>query len=176
MASAFTHAYVALALGMALAPLERRGRCIALGVLGSALPDADVWLHWAGVSYPSMFGHRGLTHSLSFAAAFALVTAGLLRPMPARAALYWFLAAASHGFLDAMTYGGGRGVAFFAPFWNERLYLPFRPVLVSPLGVTRFFSAYGWSVFCSELLWIWLPLTPLCGALWLWRRRHTGPH
>ena len=33
------------------------------------LPDADVFGLLVGIPYDSMFGHRGLTHSLLFAAA-----------------------------------------------------------------------------------------------------------
>jgi inner membrane protein len=63
----------------------------------------------------------------------------------------------SHGLLDAMT-NGGLGVAFFAPFSNERYFLPWRPILVSPLSIHVFFgSRKGLRVMWSELGWIWLP-------------------
>jgi membrane-bound metal-dependent hydrolase YbcI (DUF457 family) len=58
---------------------------------------------------------------------------------------------ASHGVLDAMT-DGGLGIAFFAPFDNTRYFFPFRPVKVSPIGLS-FFSARGLDVIWSELLW-----------------------
>jgi inner membrane protein len=69
---------------------------------------------------------------------------------------YFFLATASHGVLDAMT-NGGLGVAFFSPFDNNRYFLPWRPILVSPISVHRFFSGRGYAVLQSELLWIWVP-------------------
>lgn len=69
---------------------------------------------------------------------------------------YLFLAAASHGVLDAMT-DGGLGVAFFSPFDNRRHFLPWRPIRVSPISVTSFFSGRGYAVLQSELLWVWLP-------------------
>ena len=73
-----------------------------------------------------------------------------------------FLSAASHGLLDAMT-TGGLGVAFFSPFSNERYFLPWRVILVSPIGVSAFFSGRGLRVLQSELLWIWIPCAALAG-------------
>lgn len=69
---------------------------------------------------------------------------------------YFFLAAASHGLLDAMT-DGGLGVAFFASFDNHRCFLPWTPIRVSPIGIGRFFKARSLAVVQTELLWIWLP-------------------
>ena len=70
--------------------------------------------------------------------------------------LYFFFCTASHGVLDAMT-NGGLGVAFFSPFDTTRYFFPVRPVLVSPIGVSEFFSAYGVRILASEAIWIWLP-------------------
>lgn len=67
-----------------------------------------------------------------------------------------FLSIASHGLLDAMT-TGGLGVAFLSPFSNERFFLPWRVILVSPIGVEPFLSSRGLEVLRSELLWIWAP-------------------
>jgi inner membrane protein len=52
---------------------------------------------------------------------------------------------------------GGLGVAFFAPFNNHRFFFPWRVIQVSPIGVTQFFSEWGWRVIKSELVWVWLP-------------------
>ena len=59
--------------------------------------------------------------------------------------LYFFLATASHGLLDAMT-DGGLGVAFFSPFDNRRYFLPWTPIRVSPIGIEPFFTARGLEV------------------------------
>lgn len=84
---------------------------------------------------------------------------------------------ASHGFLDAMT-DGGLGVAFFSPADNTRFFLPFTPIRVSLIGVSRFFSARGFAVLKSELVWIWLPTALLIAVLWLsravWHRSIRG--
>jgi inner membrane protein len=64
---------------------------------------------------------------------------------------------------------GGLGVAFFSPVDNTRYFLPFNPIRVSPIGISRFFSARGFAVIRSELLWIWLPTVLLIAVLWLAR-------
>ncbi len=70
---------------------------------------------------------------------------------------HFILVTASHGMLDAMT-DGGLGIAFFAPFDDTRYFFPWRPVLVSPIGIAPFFSRYGLDVLISECVWIWLPV------------------
>jgi len=89
-------------------------------------------------------------------------TAGLLAfrgdryaDIRARVWIYLFLATASHGMLDAVTSGGG-GIAFFAPVVNDR-YFPWRPILVSPMSIRRFFTARGLAILASEFRWVWVP-------------------
>ena len=161
MASAFSHAIVALAMGKAFEKKELSWRELLLGALCSVLPDFDVIGLYVGIQYGDVWGHRGLTHSIVFA---ALLAGGLVavwyRGKPAVAVmglfLYFFLCTASHGVLDAMT-NGGLGVAFFSPFDTTRYFFPVRPVLVSPIGVSEFFNEYGVRVLASEAIWIWLP-------------------
>jgi inner membrane protein len=69
--------------------------------------------------------------------------------------MYFTAITASHGILDALT-NGGRGIAFLAPFSNQRFFFPWRPIQVSPIGA-GFFSARGLDVLKSELGWILLP-------------------
>ena len=76
---------------------------------------------------------------------------------------------ASHGALDAMT-DGGLGVAFFAPFSGERYFFPFRPIVVSPIGLGGFFSEWGVAVIKSELLWVWLPSALVVAFVLIFRR------
>jgi len=130
------------------------------------IPDLDVVEFHFGVRYADFWGHRGFTHSLTFAvllagAALTVVfqkNAPGLRPLVLF--IYFFLATASHDFLDAMT-DGGLGVAFFSPFDNTRYFLPWTPIRVSPIGIGRFFSARGLAVLRSELLWVWAPTAVL---------------
>jgi inner membrane protein len=70
--------------------------------------------------------------------------------------VFFFLATASHGFLDSMT-NGGLGVAFFAPFSDTRYFMPWRPILVSPISLHVFFGYGGLRVMWSELVWVWPP-------------------
>ena len=161
MASVFSHAVVALAMGKAFRNDVLRWRELSLGAFCSALPDLDVIGFLFGIQYGDLWGHRGLTHSVLFAALLAgILVAVWYRGRPAVAMaglfLYFFLCTASHGLLDAMT-NGGLGVAFFAPFDTTRYFFPVRPILVSPIGISEFFSAYGVQVLASEAVWIWLP-------------------
>jgi inner membrane protein len=146
------------------------------GALCSVLPDLDVIGFRFGIHYSDFWGHRGFTHSLLFAAILATLIALLaFRKLSPAVPGFWiwtylFLATASHGLLDAMT-DGGLGVAFFSPFNNSRYFLPWRPILVSPIGVGRFFSERGFAVLQSEFVWIWLPAGLFAALMWLWRRR-----
>jgi inner membrane protein len=165
MASAFSHVIVAAAMGKAFRNEELRGRELALGAFCSVLPDLDVIGFLLGIQYGDLWGHRGMTHSVLFAALLAgMLVALCYRGKPAIAMaglyLYFFLCAVSHGVLDAMT-DGGLGVAFFSPFDTGRYFFPVRPVLVSPIGFSEFFGEYGARVLASEAVWIWLPTLAL---------------
>src|SRR5688572_17107458 len=174
MASAFTHAAAALALGTAFRRPGPPARFWVLGAAFASIPDLDGIGFWLGVPYESAFGHRGFSHSLFFAALMASV--GLLAfhgaRDRARVWLFLFLATASHGLLDAMTSGGG-GVAFFAPFHNERYFFPWRPILVSPMSIRRFFTERGLRIIASEIVWVWIPAAVFAAiaAVALRRRR-----
>jgi len=111
------------------------GPCVA-GCL-AMLPDFDsLLMPW--FAYGDDWGHRGMTHSLAFAAVAGLLGALVIWRRVAFPGGFAGLAAtlaavtASHGFLDAMT-DGGLGVAFFAPFSSTRHFLPITPIPVSPI-------------------------------------------
>ena len=180
MASAFTHAIAGIAIGTALGPRPVPTRFWFICATAAALPDLDGVGFWLGVPYESAFGHRGFTHSLFFAALLAASVAllafrdGSADTRPRQLWLAFFFATASHGVLDAMTTGGG-GIAFFAPFVNERYFFPWRPILVSPMSVRRFFSARGMAVLASELVWVWIPAAVVAGTALLLRRRQADP-
>ncbi|MDR1227509.1 MAG: metal-dependent hydrolase [Azoarcus sp.] len=90
-----------------------------------------------------------------------------------RVAQRGYRAFASHIALDAAT-NGGLGVAAFWPFSDERYFLPWRPIRVSPLNPRVFMSERGLAVLRSGFLWVWLPVTT---RLWLLRRnRRNGGH
>jgi inner membrane protein len=177
MASVFSHAVAAVGISACFYRPEIPKRVWVIGIACSVLPDLDVIGFRFGVRYGDFWGHRGFTHSLIFAVliASAIVVLGFrgtMHPGLSRLGLwlYLFLATASHGLLDALT-DGGLGVAFFSPFDNHRYFLPWRPVRVSPIGVSRFFTDRGLAVLQSELLWIWLPFL-LLGVVALVVRRN----
>lgn len=176
MASAISHAVASAGISAWFYRPAVPRRVWVAAAACAILPDADAIGYWLGVPYGSVWGHRGLTHSLCFAAGLALLVT-LLADERTRTALgrprllaLFFLVTASHGLLDACTNGGG-GVAFFAPFWNHRYFMPVRPIAVSPMSVTRFFSARGARILRSEALWIWLPTAAVMLAAVLARRR-----
>jgi inner membrane protein len=146
---------------------------LTAGILG-ALPDADaLYRHW--VLQNGLFGHRGLTHSLCFAAVIASLLAWLFVRWQwnkgqkyATLALTFALATASHGFLDAMTTGGS-GVGFFIPFTDTRYFFPIRPIPVAPFSAAALLSARGLNLIIWELALLW---TFVLGAV-LWHRRTT---
>jgi inner membrane protein len=176
VASAFSHAVAALGIGACFYRPGTPKRVWVFGALCSVVPDIDVLGFRFGIHYGDFWGHRGFTHSLFFAAllASAALLIGFRQGASGLGTLaiwtFFFLATASHGFLDAMT-DGGLGVAFFAPFDNHRYFLPLRPIHVSPIGIGRFFTGRGLAVLQSELLWIWLPVALLALSVWLVRRR-----
>jgi inner membrane protein len=160
----FSHAVVTMGIGSVMLPRHSGAAVWAAGVMCSILPDADVIGLRFGIGYGDLLGHRGLTHSLLFAAllsvavTFAFVNARA-RSSRLRILLFLFVATALHGVLDAFT-NGGLGIAFLAPFDHERFFFPVRPIAVSPIGAA-FFSARGLDVLRSELLWVWLPALAL---------------
>jgi inner membrane protein len=167
MASIITHPVVPIAIA-AIFPRKSVTPAVAIsGAICSIVPDLDVIGLGFGIDYRDMLGHRGLTHSILF----AFILAGFLTIILARhdrrarlpVFLFLFLSTLSHAILDAMT-NGGLGVALFTPFDNTRYFLPWRPIVVSPIGIDRFFSAWGLRVLWSELLWIWIPSAIVYGV------------
>lgn len=175
MASAFSHAFVAVVMGKIFVRGSMPLRFWVLSILCSILPDADVIGFAFGIRYGDWLGHRGFSHSLLFALLVAGVIVWLafrkLSEGRSKAALifYFFLVTASHGFLDALT-NGGLGIAFFSPLDTTRYFFPYRPVEVSPIGLGAFFSSWGAAVMLSELLWIWLPVSLILVAVVGFRR------
>lgn len=176
MPSVFSHAVAGAALGALFRRPGPPARFWLAGAACAVVPDLDVvggllfdlpWRH--------VLGHRGITHSLAFAATLAtVVTLAAFRGPAWRGRrtevwLFLALATASHGVLDAMN-RASLGVAFFAPFDNTRYFLPWRFIPVSPFAL-RFFSARGLEVFKAELLMIWLPSALLVLAAWGARAR-----
>jgi inner membrane protein len=173
MPTFLTHPAVPLALAWAAGRGGVSGRLLAAGVVGSVAPDLDVLAFGLGIPYAAEFGHRGFSHSLTFAFLVAALGAGMarhLRAAPMRAFGYLFSAVASHGFLDAFT-NGGFGIALLWPFSDQRFFAPVHPIEVAPLALSRLLSARGVTVLWSELLWVWLPALSVAAVVVLYRTR-----
>lgn len=175
---AFTHPIITLVLGAPFYRREISSRIWLWGAVLTALPDIDFIGYRSGIPYAHMMGHRGITHSLFFAAVVGLLSAFYFRDHWQRSAfslwLFFFLCTASHGALDGLT-DGGLGVAFFAPFENGRYFLPWRPIPVAPLNPSLIFSEWGAHVIASELLWIWVPTLAVAGTILAIRRGRAAP-
>jgi inner membrane protein len=160
MCSVLTHPVVPIALAAILPHDTRSPTLVLVGAACAVIPDLDVIGIKFGVGSHPLLGHRGLTHSIVFAAVLGvLLTYTLFRNSltPSWVVfLFVFFSTLSHPLLDMLT-NGGRGVALFAPFSNTRYFFPWRPIEVSPIGVRRFFTWRGVQIMCSELQWVWLP-------------------
>ncbi len=177
MSTFVAHAVAAFAISRA-APqrLGRRRTVVWAAMMCACAPDLDVVAFAFGFPYGHALGHRGFSHSLLFAILLAAVAAFWLarrerlgRGLGFGLLLLLFVATASHGLIDAMT-NGGLGVGFYIPFDNARYFLPWRPLVVPPLGVAPMFSAWGFAVVQTELLYIGLPSLVVSFAAWSLQR------
>jgi inner membrane protein len=108
-----------------------------------------------------------------YSIAFAALVAGLLGAVAAWGGLSPWpvvltggLVLASHGLLDALT-DGGKGIALAWPFTDARLFAPWRPIPVAPIG-RRILTGAGLRLMAFEVL--------LFAPLWIvaaWPRRRS---
>jgi inner membrane protein len=173
MCTVITHPAVPIALSVLLPHNTGSSSLLIAGAVCSVIPDLDVIGFEFGIKYDDMLGHRGFTHSIFFAVVLAaLVTLTLFQNHHGSRLvifLFLFLSTLSHSVLDALT-NGGLGVGFFAPFSNKRFFFPYRPIEVSPIGISSFFSRRGLEVVLSELKWVWLPSAMFFGIGHLLKR------
>ena len=156
MASIFGHAIVGYTVSKIISNNNSK-LLLVLAIASTILPDIDVLTFNFDIPYEAPFGHRGFTHSIFFAMLWATLVIFVFAKF--NRVTWWlvmFLSTISHGILDAMT-SGGRGVGIFIPFHNERYFFPFREIIVSPIGIERFFSERGIRVIFSELKYVFLP-------------------
>lgn len=162
MASLFGHALASIAIGSGFSKTMQNWKFWTLGVFCSVFPDADVISFKFGIPYNAFWGHRGFTHSFLFAFILGLLITliifrkDIISLKGMAYVLFFTVCTASHSILDAMT-DGGLGVAFFSPFDNSRYFFPWRPIKVSPIGASNFFSEWGKRVLVSEFSWIGIP-------------------
>ena len=175
MPTILSHVAVPLVLASALGNRVVPPRLLLVGAVACVLPDLDVLAFQFHIAYSHVLGHRGFTHSLGFALALALLASALapyLRSTRLVSFVFVGLSTISHGLLDMLT-NGGLGIALWWPWSSERLFFPWQVIEVSPLSLSRVFSARGLAVIQSELLWIWLPALLSGVALFALRRMIT---
>ena len=145
MASAITHFIVgaALALPARFDGVLPRWAVPLTGGLLAVAPDLDTPLMFAlDIPWGSL-AHRGFFHSPFFLALFcSLLAAVVARRAWLPLAALWAACAITHPLLDMLT-DGGSGVMLLFPFSEARLFFPWRPIRVSPLGIARFFDRSG---------------------------------
>jgi inner membrane protein len=163
MPTAFTHALVGGAVAQTIPQGLPRWRLAAMFAVIAAIPDLDVITFAFHIPYSHMFGHRGFSHSLLFALILGILSTLALsgqnysRRQWLIVCVAGFLAAASHGLLDAAT-DAGLGVGLFIPFTEQRYFFNFRPIATSSVNPLHFFTPQGLAVMKSELLWVWAPV------------------
>lgn len=182
MASIFGHVAVSTAIGLAFFPKQVRPLTLVVAGFCAFAPDLDVLAFRYGIPYTSQWGHRGWTHSL----AFALVVGGLIGILSKYSLKRWgqnaesittgnnltawmVISMATHPLLDMLT-NGGRGCALWWPFSADRIFFPFRPIQVSPITASDFFSPWGLEVLASEVIWIGFPSFALVWLLGMLKR------
>ncbi|MBL7806659.1 MAG: metal-dependent hydrolase [Saprospiraceae bacterium] len=170
MASIFGHIAASTAIGYAFFPKEVRPITLIVAGFCAFAPDLDVLAFSYGVPYSSEWGHRGWTHSVTFALILGVLSSWALQRSISWNKLTWWLVISTltHPLLDMMT-NGGRGCALWWPFWKERIFLPFRPIQVSPISIDDFFTPWGLSVLASEVIWIGMPGLLIIGLARWWQ-------
>jgi inner membrane protein len=145
---------------------------LAAGCFAAVVPDADVLLYSFGFGDESRWGHRGFTHSLTFALLLGVCAWLAWRRRESRRLAFAFVlaCAASHGVLDAFTHGGAE-VGFLSPWSAERWSAPLQPIQAATIQPERLFSPRGIAIVRTELTWIWLPALATGGLSVWWRRR-----
>ena len=160
-------------MGLAAGRLQARrrqelvGSMILFAMIGLA-PDLDAIAFAMRIPYDAPFGHRGAIHSLCMALIMAVGLAALAKVL--KLGFWRFLAVAFatialHDLADAAT-DGGLGIALFWPFSNQRIFLPWRPLPVAPIGLMGLVTPKGLHVALVELL-VFSP----CLAYAFWPRR-----
>jgi inner membrane protein len=167
MPTILSHAAVPLALGLGLGIRIIPKQLLVAGIVASIIPDLDVLAFRLNIAYSHDLGHRGVTHSVVFALVIAILAMAIskqLRSTRFIAFSFVGISAVSHGLLDMIT-NGGLGVALWWPWSSERFFAAWQVIEVSPLSLSRVFSARGLAVLQSELLWVWLPAVLVATAL-----------
>jgi inner membrane protein len=167
MPTIISHPAVLMAFYSAFRRYEFSSTTWIAAAICTIVPDFDVIGFQFGIRYGDLLGHRGFTHSIFFALVLSVIVSFVIDGTERLATfMFVFVCTLSHGVLDAFT-DGGLGVAFFSPFSNTRYFSPWRPLEVSPIGLSGFLSGPALSVLMSEIKFIWIP----CALIYLFGKR-----
>lgn len=152
-----------VAVGL-FAARERPGwRWAAALSLVSLLPDVDMIARALGAPDNTPWGHRGMTHSLFFAALVGAAAFAITRRR--REALLFFLVCASHGALDMLD-RGALGVEYLWPLSAKNYFWPWRFLPGPPPG-EQWLTAAGARVVVLGAM----PFVPLFAAALVRRKK-----
>lgn len=162
MPSSLSHAMVSVAAGSVAAPKPLLRHFIFLGAICAVLPDIDAVGRPFGLGdLEFLGGHRGFTHSWSFAAMLGVLLAlSTTRGREwdghrIRFAVFIALVTASHGALDYLSrIGAQEGVQFLSPFSTHRFTQTWHPI----------------NGFFGELFVLFIPLVAFTVLVRRWRR------
>ena len=137
MPSSLSHAMVAIAVGTAIAPRPMLRPFLVTGAICAVVPDLDaIGRLSGGGDFEWLGGHRGFTHSLTFAmllgslAATATFSDRRWTGYRLRFGLFAAAVTAAHGSLDAFTSIGAvtSPVQFFSPFSTHGYVSAWQPI------------------------------------------------
>jgi len=171
MPSILGHTMAGLTLSAVFTGARPPRRVWMLATACAVAPDLD-WFTFFVLPDGNVFGHRGVCHSLLFAALITIAAMLFGFRSRLRSPRLWCCMGAatlSHGLLDACTFGG-TGVGFLLPFSDLRYVCRWQPLFVSPIPLNG--RLLEWFLFSlgTELVGIGLP----CLLVWtflLQRRR-----
>ena len=177
MSTVFTHGLVGASLALMAPKQVSRTATVVVATILSILPDVDVLAFRLGIPYEHMYGHRGFTHSLLFSCLVAFIASLVFFRSVGFANRNWFavfiilfLAACSHGIIDAFT-DAGLGIGFFIPLNEQRYFFPWRPLETPPAGISAFFNGDALTIMLSEIKYIWTPLLLVVAVKIFFNRR-----
>ena len=174
MPSSLSHAMVAVTVGSLVAPRRFLRPFLIIGATCAVFPDIDaIGRPFYGVAgdLQTLGGHRGLTHSITFAAMLGVAVSSATvvdpkwRGQRLRFGLFVAVATALHGVLDLFTSIGAitSPVQFMSPFSSRGFALSRHPI----------------NGLFSELFLCLLPLIGATRAIWYvrgipWPRRRSA--
>lgn len=149
------HIAVGMAVGEHVSPSPtERWRWIAAYVVLSCAADLDFVLVMLGVPHDSLWGHRGVSHSLAVAGLAALGFGWLARRWGQsfrRAAVLGFAIYTSHILFDCLNVGAWPGVPWFWPLTAQYFTVPWHPIPAVKTA-SEFLTPRGIPVLAAEIL------------------------